>query len=256
MPGEIARAAAEHGCRSVAYTYNDPVIFAEYAIDVAQACTELGIRSVAVSAGYHSPAPRAEFYRHMDAVNIDLKAFDDKFYWKLTGGHLEPVLDTLKYIHHETRVWLEITTLLIPGENDSDAELEAAAGWVAEHLGPDVPWHFTAFHPDWKMTDYPSTPASTLHRARRIAMRHGLRYVYVGNLYDAVAGSTWCPQCGELLIERDGYTLGRWGLDARGACARCGNTLPGVFEPRPGKWGSRRLALRFPRPDAAAPGGA
>ncbi|NJD05118.1 MAG: AmmeMemoRadiSam system radical SAM enzyme [Methylococcaceae bacterium] len=246
-PETIAAAAESLGCRSVAYTYNDPVIFHEYAIDVAQACRERGIKSVAVSAGYQCAEPRAEFYRHMDAANIDLKAFTEDFYHRLCGGHLQPVLDTLVYIRHRTQVWLEITTLLIPGENDSDAELDRLSLWVNEHLGPDVPLHFSAFHPDWKMRDIPATPPATLLRARAIAIANGLRYVYVGNVHDKAGSSTYCHQCGQLLIGRDWYELSDWGLDERGHCRVCGTPCAGLFEPRPGSWGSRRLPVRLSR---------
>ena len=189
-PDAIAKAALQHGCRSVAYTYNDPVIFHEYAIDTAQACRESGLKSVAVSAGYVCAEPRTEFYQYMDAANIDLKAFSEDFYFKITGGHLQPVLETLLYLKHETQVWLELTTLIIPGENDSDAELEAMTQWVVEHLGPDVPMHFTAFHPDWKMTDKPRTTTAALLKARTIALKNGVRYAYVGNVHDKAADST------------------------------------------------------------------
>ncbi|HHC71283.1 MAG TPA: AmmeMemoRadiSam system radical SAM enzyme [Thiotrichales bacterium] len=242
-PEKIARVAAELGCRSVAYTYNDPVIFHEYAIDVAKACRERGIRSVAVTAGYISPEPRKEFFAHMDAANVDLKAFTEEFYHKLTGGHLQPVLDTLEYIRHETDVWLEITTLLIPDHNDSDEELERLTRWVVEHLGPDVPVHFTAFHPDWKMRDVPPTPPATLSRARRIAMENGIRYAYTGNVHDEEGGSTWCHQCGEKLIGRDWYNLTAWNLDEKGHCRHCGTPCAGVFEVRPGDWGAKRLPV-------------
>lgn len=239
-PDKIARVAAELGCRSVAYTYNDPVVFHEYAIDVAQACHEIGIQSVAVSAGYMTAVPRREFYRSMDAANIDLKGFTDDFYRKLTGGHLQPVLETLQYLKHETSVWFEITTLLIPGYNDSNNELESLCDWVVQHLGSDVPLHFTAFHPDWKMTDVAPTPPATLSRAREIAGARGVRYAYTGNVHDRRGGSTYCHQCGELLIERDQYILGVWNLATDGRCRFCGTPLTGVFEAQPGHWGARR----------------
>ncbi len=245
QPETIARAAAALGCRSVAFTYNDPVIFHEYAIDVADSCRAQGVRTVAVTAGYHSPAARAEFYAHMDAANVDLKAFTEEFYRKVCGGALAPVLETLEYLRHETGVWFEITTLLIPGENDSPAELAAMCGWIADRLGPDVPLHFTAFHPDWKMTGKAATPAATLSRARAIARAAGLRFVYTGNVHDSQGGSTWCPGCGGLLIERDWYALGTWNLDPSGRCAACGTALPGVFEARPGDWGPRRRPVRL-----------
>lgn len=244
-PGKIARVAKELGCRSVAYTYNDPVIFHEYAIDVARECTQAGIKNVAVTAGYVCAEPRAEFYRYMDAANVDLKAFSEDFYHKLTGAHLGPVLDTLKYIKHETTVWLEITTLLIPGKNDTTAEVEALVQWVAKELGPDVPLHFTAFHPDWKMQDIGSTPYQTLQRARDIGIANGLHYVYTGNAHDKSGQSTYCHQCGQLLIGRDWYELSEWNLDANGKCNQCGTPCAGVFDAEPGHWGSKRLPVRL-----------
>jgi len=244
-PERIAEAARRLGCRSVAFTYNDPVIFHEYAIDIADACHARDIKTVAVTAGYVSPEPRAEFYAHMDAANVDLKGFTDRFYWKICGGHLQPVLETLEYLKHETRVWFELTTLLIPGENDSDAELNEMTQWVVDHLGPDVPMHFTAFHPDWKMLDKPPTPPDTLTRARRIALENGVRYAYTGNVHDARGGSTWCHACGQLLIERDWYVLGSWHLDAGGCCTQCGARIPGIFEARAGAWGPKRLPVRL-----------
>ena len=242
-PQTIAQRALELDCRSIAFTYNDPVIFHEYAVDTANACRELGIHSVAVTAGYICEEPRREFFAAMDAANIDLKSFDEQFYYKLTGGHLQPVLDTLLYVKHETDVWLEITTLLIPGHNDSDDELHRMSDWLMDRLGPDVPLHFSAFHPDWKMQDVPPTPPATLNRARQIAMEHGLRYVYTGNVHDSQGSSTWCHSCGHLLIERDWYQLGRWGLDAKGCCEACGTQLPGLFDAAPGQWGSRRMPV-------------
>jgi len=244
-PAKIARVASELGCHSVAFTYNDPVIFHEYAIDIAAACHERGVRTVAVTAGYIQPEPRVEFFAAMDAANVDLKAFTERFYWKITGGHLQNVLETLEYLKKETSVWFELTTLLIPGENDSSDELDKMTRWVVETLGPDVPMHFTAFHPDWKMLDTPPTPPATLTRARSIAMQNGVRYAYTGNVHDSEGGSTWCHHCGALLIERDWYQLGQWGLDAQGNCANCGTALPGVFEAKPGAWGGRRLPVRM-----------
>lgn len=244
-PEAIAQAAAEHGCRSVAYTYNDPVIFHEYAIDVAAACKEKNIKSVAVTAGYICEEPRKEFFAAMDAANVDLKAFTEDFYWKITGGHLQPILDTLLYIKHETNVWLELTTLLIPGKNDSSEELEKMTRWVAEELGSDVPMHFTAFHPDWKMLDVPATPFSTLTRAREIAIKNGVRYAYTGNVHDKSGESTYCHDCGQRLIGRDWYVLSEWNLDANGCCNACGTQCAGVFEEKPGTWGSKRLPVRM-----------
>jgi pyruvate formate lyase activating enzyme len=239
-PETLAAAASAHGCRSVAFTYNDPVVFMEYAMDVAQACRARGVRSVAVTAGYMCEEPRREFYRHMDAANVDLKAFSERFYRRICGGELASVLDTLVYLKHETSVWFEITTLLIPGENDSDAELDALTRWVADELGPDVPLHFTAFHPDWKMLETPHTPPATLTRARSIAIANGLHYCYTGNVHDREGGTTHCPGCGAALIVRDWYRLLAWNLAAGGRCDRCGTAIPGAFEARPGEWGPRR----------------
>ncbi|PPD32842.1 MAG: AmmeMemoRadiSam system radical SAM enzyme [Methylomonas sp.] len=242
-PDAIAKVALQHGCSSVAYTYNDPVIFHEYAVDTAQACRELGLKSVAVSAGYVCAEPRAEFYDWMDAANIDLKAFSEDYYFKITGGHLQPVLETLQYLKHETQVWLELTTLIIPGENDSDAEIEAMTQWVVEHLGPDVPMHFTAFHPDWKMTDKPRTQANSLLKARAIALKNGVRHAYVGNVHDKAADSTYCSHCGGLLIGRDWYVLSDWNLDTAGCCKFCGTACAGHFDALPGRWGAKRQSV-------------
>jgi pyruvate formate lyase activating enzyme len=247
-PEDLASAAERLACSSIAFTYNDPVVFMEYAIDTAQCCRERGIRSVAVTAGYMCAEPRAEFYRYMDAANVDLKAFSENFYYKICGGSLAPVLETLEYLKRETQVWFEITTLLIPGENDSDREIDEMTQWIAQKLGPDVPLHFTAFHPDWKMLDRPPTPPATLTRARHIALANGLHYVYTGNVHDRDGGSTYCPGCGVRLIERDWYQLGAWRLTASGACARCGTQIPGVFAASPGAWGPRRLGVRLAAP--------
>ncbi len=244
-PDTIAQAAVQLGCRSVAFTYNDPVIFLEYAVDVAEACRRHGIRTVAVTAGYICPEPRAELFRHMDAANVDLKGFTEAFYRKICGGALAAVLETLEYLHRETDVWFEITTLLIPGENDSDDELDRMTGWVVDRLGPDVPMHFSAFHPDWKMLDKPATPAATLTRARRIAKRNGVRHAYTGNVHDHDGGSTWCHGCGELLIGRDWYVLGAWKLTDDGRCGACGTACAGVFDGPPGTWGARRQPVRL-----------
>ncbi len=245
-PEAIAEAALASGCRSVAFTYNDPVIFLEYAVDVARACRERGLQTVAVTAGYITEAARGEFFGAMDAANVDLKGFTERFYRKVCGGHLDPVLDTLVYLQRETDLWFELTTLLIPGENDGEAEIEAMSRWIAEHLGLEVPLHFTAFHPDWKMMDKPPTPPATLTRARDIALRHGLRYVYTGNVHDFAGSSTYCPGCGEVLIGRDWYVLSTWNVavhDGRGACRRCGSEIAGRFDVHPGKWGAKRRPL-------------
>jgi len=229
-PEEIARAAQRAGAKSVAFTYNDPVIFAEYALDTADACHAQGIKTVAVTAGYIHAEPRHEFYAKMDAANIDLKAFTEDFYFKLTGAHLEPVLDTLRYAHHETNTWLEITTLLIPGKNDSDEELRAMTQWIAQELGPDVPLHFSAFHPDYKMGDIPPTPARALTRARDIAIQNGLRYVYTGNVHDTAGGTTHCTSCQAPLIVRDWYRIEDYRLTDDGHCPKCATKIAGHFE--------------------------
>ena len=244
-PAVIAEAAAQTGCRSVAYTYNDPVIFLEYAVDVAEACRARGIKSVAVTAGYICEEPRVEFFRHMDAANIDLKGFTESFYKTLCTGRLGAVLETLIYLKRETDVWVEITTLLIPGENDSPAELEALTRWVIDELGPDVPLHFSAFHPDWKMTDKPRTPPETLLRAWRIAREAGIRYVYTGNIHHPATQGTRCHGCGREVIGRDWYELGTWALDEGGRCRQCGTPCAGVFDGGPGRWGRRRQPLRL-----------
>jgi pyruvate formate lyase activating enzyme len=244
-PEMIADKIIETGCLSVAFTYNDPVIFHEYAIDVAKVCREKGIKTVAVTAGYVCPEPRAEFYQYMDAANIDLKAFTEQFYHKVTGSHLQPVLETLVYLKQETGVWFELTTLLIPDENDSEAEIDAMSQWVVDNLGPNVPMHFSLFHPDWKMVDKHSTPPQTALRAREIAINNGVRYVYVGNMHHKQADSTWCHQCGQLLIGRDWYQLSEWNLDENGCCRACGTACMGVFESKPGSWGAKRQSVRI-----------
>lgn len=244
-PQQIAEMAQRYGCQSVAYTYNDPVIFIEYAVDTAQACLEQGIESVAVTAGYINSQPRREFFRHMQAANVDLKAFTERFYRKLCAGHLAPVLDTLLYLKHETSVWLEITTLLIPGENDSDHELHQLATWIYDNLGPDVPLHFSAFHPDFKLTDKPFTPPATLLNARQIALQHGLHYVYIGNMHDVQADSTYCPSCKECVIERDWYQLGKMNITEQGRCGYCGAQIAGRFAASGTPFGRRRIPVSF-----------
>ena len=244
-PEAIARAAKDAGATSVAFTYNDPVIFAEYAMDAADACHALGVQTVAVTAGYIHPEPRRDFFAKMDAANVDLKAFTDRFYVEQTASHLAPVLDTLLHIVHHSRCWLEITTLLIPGLNDSTAELEAMTRWIHDELGPDVPLHFTAFHPDYKLDDIPRTPAATLQRARRIALDAGLRHVYTGNVHDTVGGRTYCAGCQALLIERDWHAILHYGLDERGACPHCGTAVAGRFDADfQGRIGRRRVPMR------------
>ena len=238
-PEQIASAASSLGARSVAYTYNDPVIFLEYAIDTAIACREVGIRSVAVTAGYVCDEPRRDLFAQIDAANIDLKAFTDEFYRHTAMGALEPALETIEYVVTETDTWVELTTLLIPGHNDSDAELDEMTSWVVDRLGPEVPVHFSAFHPDFRMLDIPPTPPATLTRARRIAMANGVRYAYTGNVHDAEGGTTTCPGCDEVVVERDWYTIRRYHLDERGRCERCGTAIPGRYDGPGGDWGAR-----------------
>ncbi|NTV94789.1 MAG: AmmeMemoRadiSam system radical SAM enzyme [Thiobacillus sp.] len=242
-PEEIARAAVRMGCKSVAYTYNDPVIFAEYAIDTARACREAGLKNVAVTAGYMHEQARREFYAVMDAANVDLKGFTDDFYVKYCGGQLQPILDTLVYLKKETDVWLEITTLLIPTLNDSDAEVRALAEWIMRELGPDVPLHFSAFHPDYKLRDLPATPPASLSHARELALAAGLHYVYVGNVHDTSGDTTYCPSCGKPLIVRDWYEILDYRLDDRGACPDCGALVAGRFERFERPFGARRIPV-------------
>jgi pyruvate formate lyase activating enzyme len=236
----------------VAYTYNDPVIFLEYAVDVAQACRAAGVRSVAVTAGYVCAEPRAELFGAMDAANVDLKGFTEDFYHRLCSGHLAPVLETIEYLVHETDVWVELTTLLIPGYNDDDDQLEKLTGWVAERLGPDVPLHFSRFHPDYKMLDVPPTTMASLEHARDIALRHGLRYVYTGNVHDEAGDTTRCPSCGTPVVVRDWYEIRRYALTDDGHCASCGAVVAGVFDGPVGTWGARRRPVRLSDPVVAS----
>ena len=242
-PQQIVNAARRSGSRSIAFTYNDPVIFAEYAMDIADACRDQDIRTVAVTAAYIHDAPRREFFGRMDAANVDLKAFTDDFYFRLTGARLQPVLDTLMYLRNETDVWIEITTLLIPGKNDSDDELLKMSQWIYRELGPDVPLHFTAFHPDWKMNDVGPTPAQTLTRARVIARAEGINFVYTGNVHDTEGGTTHCPGCGDALITRDWHQILLYRVSAQGRCLNCDTPVPGRFEKFSGQFGNRRTPV-------------
>ncbi len=244
-PDLIAEAAVQTGCRSVAFTYNDPVIFLEYAVDAAKACRERGIKTVAVTAGYVKPEARQEFFAHMDATNIDLKGFTNGFYKDLCTADLDAVLDTIAYVHQETDVWMELTTLLIPGKNDEDDELKALAEWVVTTIGTDVPLHFSAFHPDFRMMDVPSTPPSTLFRAVEIAQQAGVNYAYAGNVHDRRTGTTWCKSCGTALVERDWYEITEWALDDDGTCLACGTVCDGVFDGPKGTWGRKRQPVRL-----------
>lgn len=243
-PEQVAKAALKLGCRSVAFTYNDPVIWAEYAIDTAKACHELGIKAVAVTAGYITDEARPEFYSVMDAANVDLKAFTEMFYQRLTLSHIEPVLNTLRWLKEESNVWFEITNLVIPEENDSADEIARMCDWIVKNVGPDVPVHFTAFHPDFKLQHRGPTPPATLHRAREQALAAGIRYVYTGNIVSKNSHSTYCHECGKLVIERDWYNIGKYKMkDNR--CAHCNTVIPGVFEEPENVWGRKRMAVRF-----------
>jgi pyruvate formate lyase activating enzyme len=246
-PEAIALEAEKYGCKSVAFTYNDPVIFAEYAMDVADACHARGIKTVAVTAGYMHDQARRDFYAKMDAANVDLKAFTDEFYFKLTGSHLQPVLDTLTYLKHETRVWFEITTLLIPGKNDSDEEITAMCQWIKRELGSDVPLHFSAFHPDYKMPDIPATPPATLERARNIALLQGLNYVYTGNVHHQEGDTTFCPNCHAILIERDWYQINQYRMTPNAQCPDCGTSVRGNFDAQAGSFGRKRIPIALNR---------
>jgi pyruvate formate lyase activating enzyme len=245
-PQAIAHAALMQGCKSVAFTYNDPVIFAEYAMDITDACHDLGVKTVAVTAGYMHDVPRRAFYAKMDAANVDLKAFTDEFYFKQCAAHLQPVLDTLVYLRHETNVWLEITTLLIPGKNDSNEEITAQCQWIKRELGADVPLHFTAFHPDYKMRDVPATPSATLTRARDNALKAGLHYVYTGNVHDERGGCTHCPACQSPLILRDWYRINDYRVTAEGKCPDCGTAIAGRYPERFGNsFGPKRIPVQI-----------
>ncbi len=241
-PEAIADAAVRSGSRSVAFTYNDPVIFTEYAIDTAEACRARGVRTVAVTAGYIQGRAREDFFTHIDAVNIDLKAFTETFYAELCFAKLAPVLDTIDYVANHTDTWLELTTLLIPDQNDGVDEIQTMCAWILDTVGPDVPLHFSAFHPDFKLQDQERTPLQTLIRARRVAMDAGIRFVYCGNVHHPASDTTWCPDCGAAVIVRDWYELQAWDLRG-GACRGCGAVIPGVFEEKPGTWGRRQRRI-------------
>jgi pyruvate formate lyase activating enzyme len=242
-PEDIAEAALRAGCRSVAFTYNDPVIFAEFAIDTARECHARGLKTVAVTAGYITPVARRDFFEVMDAANVDLKSMNPEFYRRLCAGRLEPVLDTLRYLAQETDVWLEVTNLVVPQANDSPAEIERLTDFMLAELGRDVPLHFSAFHPDYQVKNLPRTPSETCRRAREQALAKGLHHVYTGNLQDPGGQSTYCPGCSAMVIERDGYALGHWELEG-GRCRRCGTAVAGRFAAEgPESWGPRRKRL-------------
>lgn len=244
-PDAIAEACVKTKCTSVAFTYNDPVIFLEYAVDVAKACRARGIKTVAVTAGYIHAEARKEFFAHMDAANVDLKSFNQDFYHKLCSADLDRVLETLVYLKHETNVWFELTDLIIPGENDSLDEIDQMTRWVVKELGPDVPMHFSAFHPDWKMMDKPRTPPETLIKAREVAIKNGVRYAYTGNVHHEEGDTTYCHNCNDVLIKRDWYEITRWNISDRGNCLSCGTKCAGSFHGAAGSWGRKRVPLRF-----------
>lgn len=227
-PEQVVALAQRERVPSIAYTYNEPTVFAEYLVDIARLAREQGIRNVAVTNGYITPKARPEVYADLDAANVDLKGFDEAFYQRETKGALEPILATLEWIVRETKIWLEITTLLIPGRNDTDAMLTRECEWIREKLGTDVPVHFTAFHPEFRMLDHPPTSVGTLTRAREIARHAGLRFVYTGNVADPDGQSTACPACGARLIERTWHAAKVVGLE-RGACRKCGTAIAGVW---------------------------
>jgi len=241
-PLEIAITTKKLNCLGIAFTYNDPVIFAEYAIDIAKECHQLDLKTVAVTAGYIMPEARKKFFKHIDAANIDLKAFSQTFYKKICMANLEPILDTLVYLKHETDVWFELTNLIIPQNNDNHKELDEMTKWIVKHLGPDIPLHFTAFHPDYKMTDIPKTEAKSLLEAYNIAKQNGLHYVYTGNIYDQKTGSTYCPSCNHCIIERNWYELGNYHI-SNGCCKFCNTKIAGKFMNKAGTWGRKRLAI-------------
>ncbi|MGD9873527.1 MAG: AmmeMemoRadiSam system radical SAM enzyme [Kiritimatiellia bacterium] len=244
-PELIVAAAKQYKCRSIAFTYNEPLIFLEYAVDVAKACHAEGIKTVAVTAGYVNPGAREDFFEHMDAVNIDLKGFTEDFYKRICGGDLHTVQETIKYLHRETKAWVEITNLVIPGENDSPDEVREMCRWIRSEMGADVPLHFSAFHPSYKMQDKPPTPSETLTMARDIARKEGLHFVYTGNVHDPEGGSTHCSACGRKIIGRDWFVLTSWHLDAGGKCSHCGAVCPGIFETKPGTWGARCMPVQL-----------
>jgi len=224
---EVVRLAVEAGCPSIAFTYNDPVIWAEWAVDVAREAHARGLKTVFVTAGYVGEEAREEVFAHMDAANVDLKAFTEEFYHRFTLAHLAPVLETLAWLAR-TQVWTEVTNLMIPGLNDEPAETRALSEWILEHMGPEVPLHFTAFHPDFKLRDRPPTPPETLSRARAVALEVGLRHVYTGNVHDRAGQTTRCPGCGAALIERDWFAIRACRLEGD-RCAACGLRLAGRF---------------------------
>lgn len=227
-PEEVIQLAKKHEVNAIAFTYNDPTIFGEFVIDVSKLAKAEGIKTVMVTSGYIDKEARKDVYKYIDAANVDLKAFTEIFYKKLTLSNLEYVLDTLKWLRNETNIWFEITTLLIPDENDSSEEIRKECEWIVKELGNEIPVHFTAFHPDFKMLDKPQTPASTLERARSIALDMGLKYCYIGNVRSPEGQTTYCPNCGKKLIIRSWHSILENNLQ-NSSCRFCGESIPGVF---------------------------
>lgn len=227
-PEEVVKLAKKYHTPSIAFTYNDPTIFGEYVIDISKLAREEKIKSVMVTSGYIDKQARKEVYKYIDAANVDLKAFTEKFYHELTSAHLEPVLDTLLWLKKGTDVWFEITTLLIPGENDSEEEIKNISGWILENLGDEVPLHFTAFHPAFKMIDKSPTPVSTVKKARQIALNLGIKYCYIGNVNDVSGQITYCPKCNSSVITRNWQSVVKYNLTGN-KCSKCGCQISGVF---------------------------
>jgi len=228
IPEDVINLAQKHKVKSIAYTYNDPTIIGEYVIDISKLARELGIKSVMVTAGYIDAEARKDVYKYIDAANIDLKAFSENFYHNLTSSKLAPVLDTIKWLRNETDIWIELTTLLIPNENDSDDEIKEMTNWILENIGDEVPHHFTAFHPTFKMQNHQRTPSAALDRARSIALNAGMKYVYVGNVHNPEAETTYCPNCKTPLIERDWHNVNVNKI-ANGKCCNCNTKISGLF---------------------------
>lgn len=234
-PVQIAEAARAHGCSAVAHTGGDPVVFPERAIDLALACRERGLANVVVTAGYVNPEARADLFAVVDAANVALQGFNDGFYQRVTGGRLQPVLDTIRYLAHQTGVWLELTTMLIPGHNDATSELTEMCDWLVQEVGPDVPLHFTAFHPGNRVSHMPATPSRTLVRARLIGLEAGLQHVYIASAHDPDGNTTSCPNCHTPVVRRERCTVESYQLDAHGRCQVCGSTIPGRFAAEAGE---------------------
>lgn len=228
-PEQIAMSAQEQDCAGVAFTYNEPIIAAEYVIDCAKACHQCGVKTIAVSNGYVLEEARRQFFGEIDAVNIDLKSFTEDFYQRICSGHLQPVLDTLRYLVNETPVWVEITNLIIPGKNDNVSEINELTRWIVQELGTQVPLHFSAFHPSFRMKNNPACGLVILERAREIAMENGIKFVYLGNVRHPNGSNTFCPSCNQLLIDRSGFSVSNHLVLSDGSCSYCGCAIPGVW---------------------------